>query len=90
MLEVQFLNEKWSRNSLQFPCLIHVRTVLIILLIEICRDNEHTTGKHCIMSLIVCTLHQIKLGRLNQWVDEMGFASCTNGREKKCIQCVGG
>jgi hypothetical protein len=26
MLEVPFLQEKWSRNSLHFPCLIHVHT----------------------------------------------------------------
>jgi hypothetical protein len=90
MLEVPFLQEKMSRNSLHFPCLKHVHIILIILLTEICRDNEHTTGKHCIMSLIICTLYQIKLGWSNQWAAEMGLVRGTNGRERECIQCVGG
>jgi len=42
------------------------------------------------MSLIICTLYQIKLGRSNQWAAEMGLARGTNGREEKCVQCVRG
>lgn len=82
--------EMEQKFLVHFPCLIHFHIILIIVLTEICRDNEHTTRKRCIMSLIICTLYQIKLGRSNQWAAEMGLARGTNGREEKCVQCVGG
>jgi len=73
ILEVPFPQEKWSRNSLHFPCLIHVHTVLIILLTEICRDKCHVVD-----SIVWAQEREMWRVYLKVIIDVQGPCSCGN------------